>query len=88
MLSDGIDRHSRSGQSNTCNRQVEFDNLALSVELDGRAMSEVSSFHTDSLCSQPGGVQVSVASQLSAEAVSFVPVLSHDLHDLLYHLIT
>ncbi|KAJ7360616.1 hypothetical protein OS493_015724 [Desmophyllum pertusum] len=68
LLSDGIDRHSRSGQSNTCNRQVEFDNLALSVELDGRAMSEVSSFHTDSLCSQPGGLQVSVASQLSAEA--------------------
>lgn len=70
LLSDTRDRNFRSAQSN--NRHSEFDNLALSVERDGQAMSEVSSFHTASLCSQHEGLQVSVASQVPAEVVSFV----------------
>ncbi|KAL9975138.1 hypothetical protein ACROYT_G012259 [Oculina patagonica] len=65
LLSDTKERNLRSAQSN--NRHSEFDNLALSVEQDGQAMSEVSSFHTDSLCSQHEGLQVSVASQVPAE---------------------
>lgn len=71
LLSDAKDRNFRSAQLN--NRHAEFDNLALSVEQDGRAMSDVSSFHTDSLYSQHDGVQLSGTSQVSAEVVSFVP---------------
>ena len=52
---------------------MEFDNLAISVEQDGQAMSDVSSFHTDSLYSQRDGVQLSRTSQVVAEVVSFVP---------------
>lgn len=70
LLSDGKDRNFRSAQLN--NRQAEFDNLALSVEQDGQAMSDVSSFHTDSLYSQHESLQLSGASQVTAEVVSFV----------------
>lgn len=65
LLSDGGKRNSRSSQ--TSSRVTEFDNL--SVEQDGQAMSEVSSFHTESLYSQHDSLQVSVSvpSQLSSE---------------------
>ena len=71
LLSDGGKRNSRSSQ--TSSRVTEFDNLALSVEQDGQAMSEVSSFHTESLYSQHDSLQVSVSvpSQLSSEVVSY-----------------
>lgn len=70
LLSDVKDRNFRSTPLN--NRQAEFDNLALSVERDGQALSDVSSFHTDSLRSQHEGLQASVPSLVSAEVVSFV----------------
>ena len=54
------------------NRQAEFENLALSVERGGQAMSDVSSFHTDSLYSQHESMQLSGISQVTAEVVSFV----------------
>lgn len=60
----------RSAQLN--NTEAEFDNLALSMEQDGQAMSDVSSFHTDSLYSQHDSVQLSGTSQVTAEVVSFV----------------
>ena len=69
MLSDGKDRKFQSTQLN--NRQAEFENLALSVEQGGQAMSDVSSFHTDSY-TQHESVQLSGISQVTAEVVSFV----------------
>ena len=70
LLSDGKDRNFQSAQLN--NSQEEFDNFALSVEQDGQAMSDVSSFHTDSLYSQHENVQLSGTSHVTAEVVSFV----------------
>lgn len=69
ILSDAKERNFRSSHLN--NREAEFDNLALSVEQDGQALSDVSSFHTDSLRSQHEGLQASVPSLVSAEVVSF-----------------
>lgn len=72
LQSDGRvkERNFRSAQMN--NREEEFDNLALSMEQDGQAMSDVSSFHTDSLYSQHDNMQLSGTSQVTAEVVSFV----------------
>lgn len=72
LQSDGRvkERNFRSAQLN--NREEEFDNLALSMEQDGQAMSDVSSFHTDSLYSQHDNMQLSGTSQVTAEVVSFV----------------
>lgn len=72
LQSDGKvkERNFRSAQMN--NREEEFDNLALSMEQDGQAMSDVSSFHTDSLYSQHDNMQLSGTSQVTAEVVSFV----------------
>lgn len=72
LQSDGWvkERNFRSAQMN--NREEEFDNLALSMEQDGQAMSDVSSFHTDSLYSQHDNMQLSGTSQVTAEVVSFV----------------
>lgn len=42
------------------------------MEQDGQAMSDVSSFHTDSLYIQQESVQLSGTSQVTAEVVSFV----------------
>ena len=69
LLSDGKDRKFQSTQLN--NRQAEFENLALSVEQGGQAMSDVSSFHADSY-SHHESVQLSGISQVTAEVVSFV----------------
>lgn len=65
LLSDGKDRKFQSAQLN--DRQAEFDNTALSLEQGGQAMSDVSSFHTDSLYSQHESVQLSGTSQVTAE---------------------
>lgn len=70
LLSDGKERKFLSAQLN--NREAEFDNLALSMEQDGQAMSDVSSFHTDSLYIQHESVQLSGTSQVTAEVVSCV----------------
>lgn len=56
-------RSSKSKHSNV--RHTAFNNLALSVEQDGQALSEVSSF-AESLRSQPGELHVSVASHTTA----------------------
>lgn len=56
-------RSSKSKHSNV--RHTAFNNLALSVEQDGQALSEVSSF-AESLHSQPGELHVSVASHTTA----------------------
>ena len=70
LLTDRKDGDSRGRHSN--NRQIAFENLVLSVEQDGQALSEVSSFHTDSLCSQHDDrLQVSVVSCSSTAEVSF-----------------
>lgn len=50
LLSDGRRRHSRGSQASS--RHAEFDSLGVSVERNGQAMSDVSSFHTESLYSQ------------------------------------
>lgn len=70
LLSDGKERKFQSAQLNY--RQAEVDNLALSMEQGGQAMSDVSSFHTDSLYSQHESVQLSGTSRVTAEVVSFV----------------
>lgn len=72
LLPDGKvkERNFRSAQLN--NTEAEFDNLALSMEQDGQAMSDVSSFHTDSLYTQHDSVQLSGTSQVTAEVVSLV----------------
>lgn len=70
LLTESKDRNSRSRHSN--NRRTAFENLALSVEQDGQTLSEVSSFHTDSFCSQhEDRLQVSVISRSSTAEVSF-----------------
>ena len=70
LLTDSKDGNSRSRHSN--NRRTAFENLALSVEQDGQALNEVSSFHTGSFCSQhEDRLQVSVVSPSSTAEVSF-----------------
>lgn len=72
LLSDGRSRHSKSSQESS--RVTEFENLGLSVERDGQAMSDVSSFHSESLYSQHADslrVSASVPSHLSPEVVCF-----------------
>nr|XP_058971401.1 uncharacterized protein LOC131797741 isoform X1 [Pocillopora verrucosa] len=68
LLSDGRSRHSKSSQASS--RVTEFENLGLSVERDGQAMSDVSSFHSESLYSQHADslhISASVPSHLSPE---------------------
>lgn len=72
LLSDGRSRHSKSSQASS--RVTEFENLGLSVERDGQAMSDVSSFHSESLYSQHADslrISASVPSHLSPEVVCF-----------------
>lgn len=70
LLSDGRSSHSKSSQASS--RVTEFENLGLSVERDGQAMSDVSSFHSESLYSQHADslrVSASGPSHLSPEVV-------------------
>lgn len=72
LLSDGRSRHSKSSQASS--RVTEFENLGLSVEGDGQTMSDVSSFHSESLYSQHADslrISASVPSHLSPEVVCF-----------------
>ena len=69
LTADNRIRSSNSKHSNV--RHTAFNSLALSVEQDGQALSEVSSF-AESLHSQPGELQVSVASHTSAAGVGFI----------------
>ena len=67
-----VDNRIRSSKSKHSNvRHTAFNNLALSVEQDGQALSEVSSF-AESLRSQPGELHVSVASHTTAAGVGFI----------------
>lgn len=69
LLTDRRDKDLRSGHLNP--RQVAFENLVLSMEQDGQALSEVSSLHTSSFCSQyDERLQVAVTSH-SGESHSF-----------------
>ncbi|RMX50193.1 hypothetical protein pdam_00004800 [Pocillopora damicornis] len=73
LLSDGRSRHSKSAQASS--RVTEFENLGLSVERDGQAMSDVSSFHSESLYSQHADslrISASVPSHLSPEVINIL----------------
>ena len=71
LLTDRRDKDLRSGHSNP--RHAAFENLVLSMELDGQTLSEVSSLHTGSFYSQyDERLQVAVTSHSSTGEVSLI----------------